>query len=1169
MAKVNALTHGFAYGEISRAALNRVDKEAIRLYAERQENILPYTIGKGLMRPGTQLLGTTANGNRPRYLSFIKAVNDTALLELTASTLRVWIDDALLTRSAVTSTVADGGFDTGVGWTLTTSGGASATISNSQLTLQAPARGGKAAASQLVTTSNVGSEHALRIDVANGPVTLRVGGSDGGDEFIAETNLDTGIHSLAFIPTGATGAGIDSFTKLMLHCDGVDASTTFTDSSASAHTVTANGNAQVDTAQQKFGTASALFDGVNDWLSLDGSADFVFGTDDFSIDMWIRLSATGLTQYIYDSRPSGTGSGNYPALFVSSANVISYAVGSTTRITGFTSLSAGVWYHVALARSGATTYLFLNGVLQGTLADVRNYIVGVSRPAIGTNGGTTSASEFNGWIDEIRVSKGIARWTSSFTPSSVAYGAAADGYWIQFSTKREIAIIVNSVQVEAAGVVELPAPWAEEELREIRVDESLDVIFMGHENWQQRKIERRGSGDVFGRSWSLVLYRANDGPFTVARTANVRLKPAATRGNTTLTAESNFFRPTHVGALFQINHNKFAATFALGAENTFSDAYRLSGIGAENDHSVVVTGTFVGTLTLQHSFEGPDDGWIDTTDTIAAPGTITSTLAATFDNQIIWVRVGFNAGQYTSGTATVAPTYGGWHGIGVCRVTSYVSPTVVNVEVLSDFKNTFYTDDWLEGEWSDERGWPSAVGFNDGRLWWARDDQFWGSESNAYYKFNLTTVGDAGSIQRSIAVGGSANKTNWILGLLRLIFGTDQQEISAKSSSFDAPITPTELTLKPASKAGSANLSPLNLGDKGVFVHRSGKYLYEVTLDGNSQDYASKDLTRLNEEIGDSGNPDLYDDGFVELAMQISPMPYVWALREDGIACNTLYNPGEEARGIFRVITGALSPLDSARPSDRIISVVTLPTFDEDSVYFAVERTISDGAGGTTQAFYLEKMAKHSEVITRVYNSTTRKVEAKNGLKLLDSFITTTGTSIVGQVITGLTHLLGRTDVMIIGQAVDGLYGPSTDLYTVSASGTITTLQAFSGTLCVGVGYAGIYQSSKLAYGAQKGTALTQVKRVETLGMVVLDTHPDSIRITPDFALDPADWDELPRLNTNLVEEDATAAIPRTIEEDMFPFPGQWDTDSRVCLYLRPGYSACLSALVIGINTAE
>lgn len=216
-------------------------------------------------------------------------------------------------------------------------------------------------------------------------------------------------------------AGNDSYTKLLLHCDGVDGSTTFTDSSLSTHTVTATGNAQIDTAYSKFGDGSLYMDGTGDYLTLDGSSDFAFGTGDFSIDFWARLNTTGVAMYFYDSRPSST-QGAYAGISVSASNVVVYVANSAARITGTTAMSTGIWYHIAATRTGTSTKLFLNGTQEGsTYTDSTNYINPASRPLIGGHGFGVGTNSFNGWMDEIRVSKGIARWTSAFTPPPKPY----------------------------------------------------------------------------------------------------------------------------------------------------------------------------------------------------------------------------------------------------------------------------------------------------------------------------------------------------------------------------------------------------------------------------------------------------------------------------------------------------------------------------------------------------------------------------------------------------------------------------------------------------------------------------------------------------------------------------------------------------------------------------
>lgn len=209
--------------------------------------------------------------------------------------------------------------------------------------------------------------------------------------------------------------GNDGFTKLLLHCNGTDGSTTFTDSSATGHTVTVSGNAQIDTAQSKFGGASALFDGSGDRLNLPASEEHDFGTNtDFAVDYWFRPSALSVprTHVAWNSaRVLRTTAGGELALGV---------VAGGNSISGG-SVSTNTWYHVALTRSGSDIKLFLDGSQVGsTYTDPIDFDVTTGLPCIGANsGGGTDA--FAGWIDEFRISRGIARWTADFTPPVHAY----------------------------------------------------------------------------------------------------------------------------------------------------------------------------------------------------------------------------------------------------------------------------------------------------------------------------------------------------------------------------------------------------------------------------------------------------------------------------------------------------------------------------------------------------------------------------------------------------------------------------------------------------------------------------------------------------------------------------------------------------------------------------
>jgi hypothetical protein len=134
---------------------------------------------------------------------------------------------------------------------------------------------------------------------------------------------------------------------------------------------------------------------------------------------------------LYDSRPTGT-NGAYPTIQITSANGLNYIVNNNGQISGG-SVGANQWYHCAVARKSSVTKMFLDGVQVGAdYADVNNYLNGASRPLIGTDGITPNGSPLPGFMDEIKVTKGVAKYVQNFTPPTAAYSAAGSGdvLWI-------------------------------------------------------------------------------------------------------------------------------------------------------------------------------------------------------------------------------------------------------------------------------------------------------------------------------------------------------------------------------------------------------------------------------------------------------------------------------------------------------------------------------------------------------------------------------------------------------------------------------------------------------------------------------------------------------------------------------------------------------------------
>jgi len=217
-------------------------------------------------------------------------------------------------------------------------------------------------------------------------------------------------------------SGNDSFTVLLLNCDGADTSTTFTDTSVGGANgnATVTGNAQVDVAQKVFGTGSLLSDGSGDDIRYASNVDWQFGTGDFTIDFRLRLSS--LTTCSLMNNMNTIGTNGWAFRFMSGGTGIRFLTNSGSATDRAWSPSIGAWYHVAFARSGSTLKLFVDGTQLG--ADITN------SEALSNGGGDPliiGNSQFigeslPGWMDEIMISKGIARWTSNFTPPADVYG---------------------------------------------------------------------------------------------------------------------------------------------------------------------------------------------------------------------------------------------------------------------------------------------------------------------------------------------------------------------------------------------------------------------------------------------------------------------------------------------------------------------------------------------------------------------------------------------------------------------------------------------------------------------------------------------------------------------------------------------------------------------------
>ncbi len=637
-------------------------------------------------------------------------------------------------------------------------------------------------------------------------------------------------------------------------------------------------------------------------------------------------------------------------------------------------------------------------------------------------------------------------------------------------------------------------------------------------------IERRPND-----SWSVVRYSPDNGPFGLINTSGVTVTPSSTDGDDVLlTASQSLFRIGHLNTLFRLESVGQVVTASLSGANQFTNAIRVTGVDTGRVFSRVISGTWAGTITLQRSI-GVEGNWEDVLTNVA---NVTTTYDDTFDNSIIFYRVGFKAGNYTSGTADVSLSYATGSITGTCRIYD-VSDDGLTASgmVIQPMGNTTASEAWYFSQWNYENGFPSAPEIFESRLWWCGNDKLWASVIDNFYNYDYQFEGDAGTIQRSIGYG-PIERLRWMKAAQRIYMGGQTSEHVCKSSSLDEPVTPTVFSIKQASNAGSSNSDAVRIDGGIIFAQRGGRRLYELSLSDSGSESLNTDLTLFC--------PSILAGRVKNIAVVRAPNTRAHCILQDGTVAVLVYNRLEEVRAWVPLVL-----------NERLqaISAFSLPSDDEeDALYYQVK--VNDPGASDHGEYHLLKVARDDECIGGAVN------------KLGDSFVYSS-TPIASVATTVATHFPEGTTVSVWADGV------AYDDREVGVGGAVTlTGLTFPATdIVIGLPYEASYKSVKLAYGAfANGTALTQKKRVTGMACILLNTHKDGVRYGPDFD----HLDALP-LEDFKAPDGVRPEVYAEFDEEIFEFNGEWDTDSRICIWGRTPKPATVVA-VIGVlqtNTKE
>jgi hypothetical protein len=226
----------------------------------------------------------------------------------------------------------------------------------------------------------------------------------------------------ATVSAGASGYYSDPYwSKVGLMLTGDD----LLDKSANVKTITATGTVASTTSVKKYGTGSLSFDGSTGYLTSSASNDYVFGTDNFTIECWLNTTDTKSYSGIINDNSYHTTTSNFLIMLNYVAGKVTFWMTNNVLCTTATSVNTGNWVHLAVVRDSPTSVkIYVNGVsdTSATISSSLTFGAG-SGLLIGNQNGFTRT--LAGYMDDIRITKGVARYTSNFTPPTYSLAISA------------------------------------------------------------------------------------------------------------------------------------------------------------------------------------------------------------------------------------------------------------------------------------------------------------------------------------------------------------------------------------------------------------------------------------------------------------------------------------------------------------------------------------------------------------------------------------------------------------------------------------------------------------------------------------------------------------------------------------------------------------------------
>lgn len=784
-------------------------------------------------------------------------------------------------------------------------------------------------------------------------------------------------------------------------------------------------------------------------------------------------------------------------------------------------------------------------------------------------------------MDYLDLDTGIHQLSFTPTTSSV---------YLQFYHDANAGRIVDNVSILTGTQYRLTHPWTEAQLAELKWQKigDTDRLVFTHPDVRTRVLERRGH-----RSWSLIEFQPDDGPYDTVNTTQTQISSSATNGEVTLTASDDVFDSSDVGNVISLTYAGQTQEQSASSDDVYTEAIKVTGDGSESrTFRITISGTFSATVTLQQS-SGNDNNFVDEKQ-YNSPVDVNR--YDNRDNQTWYYRLGIKSGDYTSGTVTMRLEYGGGTSEGVVKIISVSSATSAVAEVKQGLGYTGGVKLWKKGAWNSVNGFPSACTMGFGRLWLGRGAQIWGSVSDDFFSFEDGEPADL-LVSRTLT-GGSSRGIRWLSYLSHLVIGSQTAEHIGLQNTTADPVSNSNFKTDQATEEGVADLQPVKAGNAIVYVHRNRRQVHMFMQDPqalSSTQYVSIDLTELA--------PELCDDEIVRIGVQQEPERRIYVVLKSGKCAELLFRPDVDIRAWSLIET------DGARIED----VQVIPQEDEDKVYFIVRRKV----GGTWKRFierfgpeevFADENFYHLDSALRLdltRPDTTIAVSAKTGTVTIDADDSAFSAGDVGKILwvgggrATIASYVSATQITAtftldprkdndddneeftaasghwgLGAEANSLSGlDHLEGETVTVYGDMVNLGTFtvsSGAVSLGrnvsVAFAGLpvrsrYRSMKLAYGGAKGTALVQPKAVKGLSPILHRTG-ETLKFGPRF-------NKLRPIKTRPTTVPWGEAPPLFSGEKEEAFDAVWSKDPRFCFEVDDPAPATISGVVVQVETRD